>query len=209
MIRAARNLANLSARFGIFFFLIAAPALAQEQTEPKIEDSPTGQVFRWINFVLVVVIILYLGRKAPAYFRGHAEEISQKIAEGARAREAAEKHRSEAQAKLATIGNDIAQMREEAKRAAVLEAERVRALAKTEAEAIERAALAEIAATEHAARLELRVLAARMAVERAEGLLREALKPKMDAEQLVSFVAWLTTVVGQQARAGEVEGSTN
>ena len=46
----------------------------------------------------------------------HAEEISQKIAEGARAREAAEKRRSEAQAKLANIGTEVAEMRVEAKR---------------------------------------------------------------------------------------------
>jgi F0F1-type ATP synthase membrane subunit b/b' len=209
MIRATRNFAALIARFGIFFFLLAAPVLAQETAKPKLEDSPTGQVFRWINFILVVVIILYLGRKAPRYFRGHAEEISQKIAEGTRAREAAEKRRSEAQAKLATIGDDIAQMREEAKRATVLEAERIRALAKTEAEAIERAAQAEIDATEHAARLELRVLAARMAVDRAEALLRESLKPKIDAERLTGFLALLMTLVGPQARSGEFEGSTN
>jgi F0F1-type ATP synthase membrane subunit b/b' len=209
MIRATRNLADFAARFGMLWVLLAAPVLAQEAAKPKLEDSPTGQVFRWINFILVVVIILYLGRKAPAYFRGHAEEISQKIAEGTRAREAAEKRRREAQAKLATIGDDIAQMREEAKRATVLEAERVRALAKTEAEAIERAAQAEIAATEHAARLELKVLAARMAVDRAEALLRESLKPKIDAERLTGFLALLMTMVGPQARSGEFEGSTN
>jgi F0F1-type ATP synthase membrane subunit b/b' len=202
MIRAARNVAGSIARFGIFFLLLAAPVLAQEGANPKIEDSPTGQVFRWINFVLVVVIILYLGRKAPAYFRGHAEEISQKIAEGARAREAAEKRRSEAQAKLATIGTDIAQMREEAKRAAVLEDERVRALAKTEAEAIERAALAEIAATEHAAHLELKVLAARMTVDRAEALLRKELQPKIESNRFFEFVAAMAVLVGQrQAKA--------
>ena len=198
MIRAAWNLANLTARLGVLFLLVAAPVLAQEEAKPKLEDSPTGQVFRWINFILVVVIILYLGRKAPAYFRGHAEDISQKIAEGARAREAAEKRRSEAQAKLAAIDNDIAQMREEAGRAAVLEAERVRALAKTEAEAIERAALAEIAATEHAARLELKVLAARMAVERAEALLRKELQPKVESNRFFEFVAAMAVLVGQR-----------
>src|SRR5579863_5648464 len=103
MIRSARNFARSAARFATAFFLFAVPALAQEAAKPKLEDSPTGQVFRWINFVLVVVILLYLFKGAPSYFRGHAEEISQKIAEGARAREAAEKRRAEAQAKLATI----------------------------------------------------------------------------------------------------------
>jgi F-type H+-transporting ATPase subunit b len=203
MMRAARNLASSAARFAIAFLLLAAPVLAQEEANGRFEDSPTGQIFRWINFVLVVAIVLYFGRKAkvPAYFRGHAEEISRRIAEGARAREAAEKRRAEAQAKLASIGADVAQMRVEAKRAAELEAERVRALARTEAEAIERAALAEIAATEHAARVELRALAARLAVERAEALLRQQLQPKTEADRFLRYIPALAMLIARQQRA--------
>jgi F0F1-type ATP synthase membrane subunit b/b' len=197
MIRSARNLMSSTARFAVAFFLFAVPVLAQEEAKPKLEDSPTGQVFRWINFVLVVVILLYLFRKTPVYFRGHAEEISQKIAEGARAREAAEKRRAEAQAKLATIGTEVAKMRDEARRATVVEAERIKALAKAEAEIIERAAQAEIAATEHAARLELKRRAAGMAVERAEALLRKQLQPKVESTRFFEFVAVMSALVGQ------------
>jgi F-type H+-transporting ATPase subunit b len=198
MIRHARNFVSSAVQFAISFFLFAAPVLAQEAVKPKLEDSPTGQVFRWINFVLVVVILLYLFKGAPAYFRGHAEEISQKIAEGARAREAAEKRRAEAQAKLATIDTEVAKMRDEARKAVVLEAERIKALAKTEAEMIERAAQAEIAATEHAARLALKTLAAGMAVERAEALLRKELQPKVESTRFFEFVAVMSALVGQR-----------
>lgn len=198
MIRCARNLMCWSGRFAIAFFLFAAPVLAQEEAKVKLEDSPTGQVFRWINFVLVVVILLYLFRKTPAYFRRHADEISQKIAEGARAREAAEKRRAEAQAKLATIGTEVAKIRDEARRAAALEAERIKTLAKTEAEMIERAAQAEIAAAEHAARLGLRTLAAGMAVERAEALLRKELQPKVESTRFFEFVTVMSSLVGQR-----------
>jgi F-type H+-transporting ATPase subunit b len=198
MIRSARNFASSTARFAIAFFLFAAPVLAQEAAKPKLEDSPTGQVFRWINFVLVIGILLYLFKGAPAYFRGHAEEISQKIAEGARAREAAEQRRAEAQAKLATIDTEIAKLREEAKKTQALEAERIKALAKSEAQMIERAAQAEIAATEHAARLELRLLAAKMAVERAEALLRQQLQPKVESDRFFQFVASMAILVGRQ-----------
>jgi F-type H+-transporting ATPase subunit b len=201
MIRGARNFASSAARFAVAFFLFAAPVLAQEAAKPKLEDSPTGQVFRWINFVLVVVILLYLFKGAPAYFRGHAEEISQKIAEGARAREAAEKRRAEAQAKLATIDSEIAKIREEAKKSQALEAERIKAMAKSEAEMIDRAAKAEIAATEHAARLELRLLAATMAVERAEALLRQQLQPKVESDRFFQFVANMAILVGQRQQA--------
>jgi F0F1-type ATP synthase membrane subunit b/b' len=56
------------------------------------------------------------------------------------------------------------------------EAERIRALAKSDAEKIAVAAKAEIAAAERAARIELRALAAKLAVEGAESLLA-AIKP--------------------------------
>jgi F0F1-type ATP synthase membrane subunit b/b' len=178
------------ARFGLFFILVAAPVFADESA-PSPADSPTGLVFRWINFAIVLGLLIYLFSKAVPYFRAHSEEISQKIAEGTRAREAAEKRRAEAQAKLANIATDVAAMRVEAKQAAALEAERVRASAKTEAEMIERAAQAEIAATERAARMQLKALAARLAIERAEALLRQELTPKVESARFSAFVAEL------------------
>jgi F-type H+-transporting ATPase subunit b len=187
---SARHIARSVARFGLFFFLAVVPAFAQE-SKPSPADAPIGQVFRWINFAIVLGLLIYGFRKALPYFRTHAEEISQKIAEGARAREAAEKRRSEAQAKLANIGTDVAEMRLEAKRAAALEAERVRALARAEADNIERAAQAEIAATERAARLELKTLAAGLAIERAEALLRQELTPKVESARVRVFVVEL------------------
>jgi len=190
MMRAVRNSTGPLARFGLFFLFVAAPALAEE-SKPSPADAPIGQIFRWINFAIVLGLLIYAFSKAIPYFRTHAEEISQKIAEGARAREAAEKRRGEAQAKLANIGVDVAEMRLEAKRAAALEAERVRTSARAEADMIERAAQAEIAATERAARLELKTLAARMAVERAEAVLRKELTPKAEAARFRTFVAEL------------------
>jgi F-type H+-transporting ATPase subunit b len=175
---------------GILFFLAAAPLLAQED-EPSPADSTTGWVFRWLNFAIVLALVVYAFRKAAPYFRNHAEEIFQKIAEGTRAREAAEQQRREAQAKLAGIENEVAEMRVEAKRGAAAEAERLRALAKSEAEAIERSAQAEIAAAERAARLELKALAARIAVERAEAVLRQELTPQTESVLFRTFVAEL------------------
>jgi len=190
MTRAVRNSTQSFLRFGLLFLLAAAPALAEEAKQSPA-DAPVGQVFRWINFAIVLGLLIYGFRKGLPYFRTHAEEISQKIAEGTRAREAAEKRRSEAQAKLANIGTDVAEMRLEAKRAAALESERVRGLARAEADTIERAAQAEIAATERAARLQLKTLAARMAIERAEALLRQELTPKVESARFSKFVAEL------------------
>jgi len=175
---------------GLFFFLAAAPAMAQE-SGASATDSPTGVIFRWINFAIVLGLIIYALRKAAPGFRSRTEEISQKIAEGARAREAAEKQRREAQAKLAGIETDVAELRAEAKRGAAAESERLRELAKIEAAAIERAAQAEIAAAERTARLQLKTIAARMAVDRAEAILQKELTPQSEAALIRTFVAQL------------------
>jgi len=184
------RVARLVGCAGLFLLLAAAPALAQEGG-PSPADSPTGWVFRWINFAIVLGLIVYALRKAAPYFRNHADEISQRIAEGTRAREAAEKQRREAQARLAGIETEVAALRVEAKKSAEAETERLRELARVEAEMIERAAQAEIAASERTARLELKALAARMATERAEALLRTQLTPQAEATLFGSFVAQL------------------
>ena len=172
---------------GVLLLLLAVPVLAQEG-EASPAESPTGWVFRWINFAIVVVGIAYAFRKASPAFRRHADEISERIAEGTRAREAAEKQRREVQAKLAGIEQEVAGMRVESKRGAEAEAERLRSLARSEAETIERAAQQEIAARERAARLELKALAARLAVERAEATLRQAMTPESEAILFGTFV---------------------
>jgi len=184
-----------AASFAAFFLLLAAPVFAQEE-QPSPADSSMGWVFRWLNFAIVLGLLIYGFGKAVPYFRRHAEEISEKIAEGTRAREAAEADRRAAQAKLAGIEAEVAALRVEAKRGAQAETERLRAQAKAEAEAIERSAQAEIAAAERASRMELKALAARLAVERAETVLRSQLTPETEAILFGNFVV-------------ELEGSPN
>lgn len=184
-----------AASFAAFFLLLALPAFAQDE-QPSPADSPTGWIFRWLNFAIVLGLLIYAFGKAAPYFRSHAQEISEKIAEGARAREAAEADRRAAQAKLAGIDTEVAALRVEAKRSAQAESDRLRAQAKAEAEAIERSAQAEIAAAERAAILELKALAARIAVERAEAVLRSEMTLQTEAMLFGNFVA-------------ELEGSPN
>ena len=175
---------------GTSVLLAALPIFAQEG-EPSPADSSTGWIFRWINFAIVLSLLIYAFRKAAPTFRKKAGEIAERIAEGSRAREAAEKQRTEAQAKLAGIEQEVATLRVEAKRGAEAEAERLRELARTEAEMIERAAQAEIAAAERAARMELKNLAARLAIERAEAALHKQMTPQSEAALFGTFVAEL------------------
>ena len=169
--------------------LVAAPAFGQEGGGDAT-TSQTGVVFRWLNFVIVAGLILYFAVKGGGpYFRNQAAIISEKIAEGKRAREAAARQRQAAAEKMAGIDAEIAQIRNEAKRSAELEAKRLRDSARDEAEAIDRAARAEIEAAQRAAKMELRALAAKLAVERAESVLRGELTPDAEAALFRAFVA--------------------
>ena len=190
MRRAVAVFAPIATRLSLVVLLAAGPALAQEN-QPSPADTPTGWLFRWINFAIVLALIIYAFRKAAPSFRSHQEEISRQIEEGKRAREAAERQQREAEAKIAGIDKFVAEMRAEAKRGVEAEAARLRDLAKTEAEMIEAAAKAEIAAAERAARLELKVFAARIAVERAEAMLQKEMTPGAEAALFGTFVAQL------------------
>lgn len=173
----------------ISFVLLALPTMAAEgAAAPAPENSPAGWIFRWINFAIVAIGIIYLFAKAAPGFRSHTEEISQKIAEGARAREAAEKQRREVRAKLAGIDAEVEKLRVEAKKSMDAEAVRLKALARREAEIIEQAAQAEIVAAQRAGAIELKALAARLAIERAEAVLSKQITPEAQAALFNTFV---------------------
>jgi F-type H+-transporting ATPase subunit b len=166
--------------------MAAAPVFAEESGDAT--TSPTGWVFRWINFAIVFALIVWGFSKAGPAFRKRSDDISQKIAEGTRAREAAENQRRAVQEKMSHLDEEVARLRADAKRAAEAETHRLRALAKEDAQAIERAGQAEIAAAEQAARLDLKLLAGRLAVERAEALLRDQMTPTTEAAVFRAFV---------------------
>jgi F-type H+-transporting ATPase subunit b len=175
----------------LLFFIAGIPAMAQEG-DASPADSPTVLIFRWLNFVIVFGAIVYFALKygGPS-FRANAESISTKIAEGTRAREAAEQQKREMEAKLANLPGEIEQMRATGKRDADAEAQRLRDMAREEAKKIEKSALGEIAAAEQAARLELKEVAARLAVERAAVLLQKELTPTAEQKLFQTFVAEL------------------
>jgi F-type H+-transporting ATPase subunit b len=172
-----------------FLFLAAWPVLAQEHETPPAETG-TGYIFRWLNFAIVFGGIAYVAVKMGGpYFRAQAEETAQKIAEGARAREAAERQKKEIEQKLAGLDDEIKIMRVEAKRDAEGEAKRLRDQARAEADKIERAAQLEIQAAGRAANQELKTLAARLAIERAEAMLQKEMTPQAETGLFRTFVA--------------------
>jgi F-type H+-transporting ATPase subunit b len=176
---------------GLLVVSSAVPVLAQE-TRSSSADSTVGWVFRWINFGIVFGGIAYYAvKKGGPYFRRNARIISEKVAEGTRAREAAEQRRRDIEEKLAGLDAEIEAMRVTAKRDSEAEIQRLRGMAREDAERIEKSAQAEIAAAERAGQLELKALTARLTVERAESLLRRELDAENDAALFRAFVGEL------------------
>ncbi len=167
----------------------ALPALAQEQSAPDPADSLTGTIFRWLNFALVMGVIIYLIRKLGApYFRQNAQSISQSIRRAAEERAAAERELNEVSQKLAKIDLEIQDMRRTAANESAELAERIRALARKEVERVAQAARAEIVASERAAAMELRAAAARLATEHAAALIRARMNAVAEAGLFRSFI---------------------
>jgi F-type H+-transporting ATPase subunit b len=185
-----RNFARTASIFCVSILLTAAPAFAQDTAAET--ESPVGHIFRWLNFAIVLGLLAFVVVKygAPS-FRNRAAGISEKIAEGAGAREAAERQRQEIRAKVANLENEIEQLRVQGKRDAEEEARRLRDTVRSESEKIEQAARAEIDAAARAGRLELKVLGARLSVQLAEAMLRQELTADAEAKLFRSFVGEL------------------
>jgi F-type H+-transporting ATPase subunit b len=171
----------------VIFFCAALSAHAAEGGSSATERMT--EIFKWINFAIVAAVLIWLfAKKLPAWFRGNADKISSAITKATAAREEAERQFREAEAKLANLKQEIAALEATAKREADEEGERLRALARSDAKKVGIAAQAEIEAAERAARLELKALAAALAVDGAESLLAKQLTPAAQESLVDTFV---------------------
>jgi F0F1-type ATP synthase membrane subunit b/b' len=167
-------------------------AFAEDSGSPDPADSTVGLVFRWLNFLLVFGGLAYvMARYGGAYFRGRAKTITASIQEATSEKAAAEQELREVSEKVASLDQEIVQMRSAASTESAAEAERVAESGRREIIRIEQASRAEIRAAERAARLQLKSLAAGMAVDRASALVRSRMDAKRRAALFQSFLAQL------------------
>jgi F-type H+-transporting ATPase subunit b len=158
---------------------------AQEAT-----NQPEGTVtFKWIHFVVVAAAFYwFFGKYLPPKFHAKADSISSAIAKATAAKAEAERQLAEATAKLASLEHEVAQFRAQAQKDVAAELERLRGMIKVDADKIAVAAKAEIEAAERAARVELKVIAAKLAMDRAESLVDKEMTPTLHETMLNQFV---------------------
>jgi F-type H+-transporting ATPase subunit b len=186
MTRNRRVLFTLSVLL-VLLFRVASAHGAEESGNAAVER--TTEIFKWINFAIVAGLIVWVfGKKLPPVFRKKAEAISSAIASATSAKAAADAQLREAESRLANIQKEIAELRALAERESAAERERLRAATESDVRKIAAAAKGEIEAAERAARLELKALAANLAVDGAETLLAKQLTPKAQEALISNFV---------------------
>jgi F-type H+-transporting ATPase subunit b len=170
----------------LLFF--AAATCAADEGGAGAPTAPT-ELFKWINFAIVAAALIWLFREVlPPKFRANAENISSTITKAQAAKAEADRKLRDAEQRLAHLEEEVRGLREQAQKDAAVEAERIRALAKSDAEKVAISAKAEIEAAERAARIELKTLAAKLAVDGAEVLLAKQLTPQTQDALIAGFV---------------------
>jgi F0F1-type ATP synthase membrane subunit b/b' len=168
--------------------MFATFARAAEEGGSSVEQ-PLDEVFKWIHFVIILLVAFWLFRKVlPPVFRRNADNISAAITKATAAKVEAEKQLKEAAVKLASLEEEVSRFRTQAQKEAEAEIARLLAMTKIDVEKVGVAAKAEIEAAERAARVELKALAAKLAVDRAESLVAQQMTPAVQDAMINNFV---------------------
>ena len=170
--------------------LTALPALAAEGAEPDPADTTAGLIFRWLNFLIVFGGIAYLiAKNGGAFFRSNAKEIAASIVQATSAKEEAARELQAAESKVERVNQDVAELREQARRNWEAESQRLYSSGAAEIEKIHQAARVELAASERAAQQQLRGIAASLAVENAAALVGARMNAETRARIFQTFLA--------------------
>jgi F-type H+-transporting ATPase subunit b len=171
----------------VLLFTALSSHAAEEGGSATTERA--NEIFKWINFAIVAGLVAWVFLKlTPPFFRKNAETISSAITKATAAKAEADRQLREAEEKLARLEQEVTQLRATAQREMAVETERLRASTQSDVQRVRLAAKAEIEAAERAARLELKVIAANLAVDGAESLLAKQLTQQAQESLVAAFV---------------------
>jgi len=177
--------------FGGALLVVLFTALTAHAAEEggNATTERANEIFKWINFAIVAGLIAWVFLKlTPPFFRKNAENINSAITKATAAKAEADRQLRDAEEKLARLEQEVAHLRATAQREAAAEAERLRASTQSDIQKVGLAAKAEMEAAERAARLELKAIAANLAVDGAESLLAKQLTPQAQVSLVTAFV---------------------
>ena len=169
--------------------LLAAISAHAAEESGNTASERANEIFKWINFAIVAGLIAWVFLKlTPPFFHKNAETISSAISRATAAKAEADRQLREAEEKLARLEQEVTQLRATAQTEMIAEAERLKAITQSDIQKVGLAAKAEMEAAERAARLELKTIAANLAVDGAESLLAKELTPQVQESLVAAFV---------------------
>lgn len=172
--------------------LLICTCVASAAEEANGATEHATELFKWINFGILAAVLLWVfAAKLPPVFRANAATIASAITKATAVKAEADKQLADAEARLARLDQEISAMRASAEKEAADDAARIKEMAKSDAEKVSLAAKAEIEAAERAARMELKAIAAKLAVDGAEALLAKQLTAQAQESLVSGFVASL------------------
>jgi F-type H+-transporting ATPase subunit b len=184
-----RSLQMLRLVLSLAAILLFARAARASEAAQSAAEGGSVLLFKWIHFLILAVVLVWLLKKVlPPIFRRKADIISEAIAKATAAKTEAERQLKEAAVKLTRLEQEVAEFRAAAQKEAQTELERLRKLTQLDVAKTGLAAKAEIDAAERAARVELKALAAKLAVDGAESLVAKQMTPAVQDALMRKFV---------------------
>jgi F-type H+-transporting ATPase subunit b len=149
-------------------------------------NRPGLEVWKFVNLFLFVGALVYILRRPVSdALRARREGIRRELMRAQEERDAANAKLEEVTARLSRLNEEVASVREQARREAEEERERIRRSTDEEAEKLREQARREIESAGKAARHDLRRFAAEQSVQLAEEMIRRDIRPE-DDQRLVN-----------------------
>jgi F0F1-type ATP synthase membrane subunit b/b' len=175
--------------------LLATPAFAQEPKEARHKseaggEKPGMELWKWANFAILAGVLGYLiSKNMGPVLAERSQSIHEGLAAGERAKAESDARAAAVTAKLAGLGNAVAQVKSSAKEEREREMARMQREIAAELARIQQHAQMEIESAGKLARFEIQHAAAKAAVDLAEQKVRSRMTPEVQEALLQSFAS--------------------
>lgn len=159
--------------------------------ETRWWNYPGFELWKFLNLAIFVIVLVFAMRKffgVPEMFRDRKETIKRELAKAQQERDAAVAKLKEVEERLGRLDTEVATIKEQSKREAAEERERIARSTETEITKLGEQATREIESAGKAAKKELRRFTAEQSVQLAEQFIRREMRPEDDARLIASNI---------------------
>ena len=177
-------------------FIRPALFLAAEQAE-KTGFLSNPNLWRVLNLLVFVIFLVYVLRnkvRVGQVFDNRAASIVKELEQAKRDKQESQERLGELESRLSRLDQEVTDIRAQAHRDSVREAERIRQTAAADAEKIKQTAQREIEGAMKSARGELRAFVAEQSVAMAESLIRREIRSDDNTRMVNRFIDDLSGV---------------